>query len=215
MEPNKSYFTPLLLFSIIPITYYAWISKQEKQEKQEGKESLRVSTFDGVENGKIRPPFPPVIRNMLSSCRLAYLSTVQENSSHLSLMRFTYINDKDDGEVIIMTTRRETKKFNMLKKQNGVALLIHDFPQFGEHVGTISEEEVTHGVHSITLNGKCAILEGKDEKAEIYRAKHLQHNPDYPQFIVGPDISVLCITITSARICNIDDKVTKWNVKDC
>lgn len=207
-EPNKNNLVPLLLFSIIPIAYYGL--SRGKQEKKASR-----ATFDGVVDGKIRPPFPPVIRKMLSSCRLAYLSTVEEYSSHLSLMRFTYINDKDDGEVIIMTTRRETKKFNMLRKQNGVAMLIHDFPQFGENEGSTDEgEDGQQGVFSITLNGECVILEDTNEKAEAYRAKHLQHNPDYPQFIVGPDIGVLCITITSARICNIDDKVTKWDARD-
>merc|ERR1739844_818709 len=85
--------------------------------------------------------------------------------------------------------------------------------------GTKSEiegggEDRQEGVHSITLNGICTILEDEKEKTEMYRAKHLQHNPDYPQFIVGSDISVLSIIITSARICNINDKVTKWSVKE-
>jgi len=136
-ESSKNNLSALLLFSVIPIVYCIQQSTTGRKSllSRESKTSKRESLslhFPGIysNHGKIRPPFPPVIREMLSSCRLAYLSTVQENSSHLSLMRFTYINDDDDGEVIIMTTRRETKKFNMLKEQNGVALLIHDFSQF-------------------------------------------------------------------------------------
>ena len=75
------------------------------------------------------------------------------------------------------------------------------------------EEVGKKGVYSITLNGRCVILQD-EERAEMYRAKHLEHNPDYPQFIVGEDISVLCVNITSARICNINDQVTKWSAKD-
>jgi hypothetical protein len=48
-------------------------------------------------------------------------------------------------------------------------------------------------------------------KAEHYRSAHLKHNPDYPQFIVGDDIAILCIHVTSARICNVYDQVTKWD----
>jgi len=49
------------------------------------------------------------------------------------------------------------------------------------------------------------------ERSARYRAAHLKHNPDYPQFIVGDDIAMLCVNATSARICNIDDQVTKWD----
>jgi general stress protein 26 len=231
-DNNNLTTTTLLLFATIPLVYFVKYNYSIEKKLPSSSsvvleatnttttKSLSSSINDGGQH--IRPPFPPIIRQMLSSCRLAYLSTVEEDSSHLSLMRFTYINDATDGEVIIMTTRRKTKKFNMLQKQNGVALLIHDFPQFkkmtegeedkeGEVVGDGNGDG--DGVHSITLNGQCVILQD-GERAEMYRAKHLEHNPDYPQFIVGEDISVLCVNITSARICNINDQVTRWSVKD-
>ena len=203
-DPNRFKINTLLFFTAIPIIFHFYNvrSKQKKDDKGSSSKST-------VSSGQvIRPPFPPVIRNMLSSCQLAYLSTVEGDSSHLSLMRFTYMNDKDDGEVVVMTTRKNTKKFTMLEKQNGVALLIHDFPQFEKE-----ETKGMGGVHSITLNGRCTILKDGD-KADVYRAKHLEHNPDYPQFIIGPDIVVLCVKVTSARICNVNDEVTKWSVED-
>ncbi len=202
MLPQKSNLTNLLLFISFPVLSYAYNLRAKKRKKFE--EPHKWSSV-------IRPPFPPVIREMLSSCRLAYLSTVEGNSSHLSLMRFTYCVDKDDGEVVIMTTNKNTKKFNILQKQNGVALLVHDFPQFDSEGA--ARAEARKGIYSITLNGQCQIVED-GEKAEIYRKKHLEHNPDYPQFIVGSDIMVLCIFITSASICNINDEVTKWSIND-
>ena len=48
--------------------------------------------------------------------------------------------------------------------------------------------------------------------AEKYRTAHLKNNPDYPQFIVGKDIAILRVDVVSARICNINDEVIKWNV---
>lgn len=182
------------MFSI-PILYHLLkpklLSKSEKIDKKQ-----KLANF-------YRTPFPPAIREMLSKSRLAYMSTVDGDSSHLSLMRFTYLNDETDGEVVILSTQRATKKYDMLTKQNGVALLIHDFPQFGEE---------KDGVHSITLNGQCSILED-GEKSEMYRAAHLKHNPDYPQFIVGEDIAMLCIFVSSARICNINDHVERWSAE--
>jgi len=108
-----------------------------------------------------------------------------------------------------MSTRRNTKKFEMLRKQGGVALLIHDFPQ------SVAEgsDDGTDGVHSITLNGVCTIVEDT-ERSERYRAAHLKHNPDYPQFIVGDDIAMLCVDVSTARICNVNDEVTRWDVAD-
>ncbi|KAL7528804.1 hypothetical protein ACHAXR_002646, partial [Thalassiosira sp. AJA248-18] len=76
----------------------------------------------------LRPPLPEIVRRVLSRCRFAYLSTVDVDSvsSHLSLMRFTYLPEE---EGIIMSTNVKTKKYDMLEKQSGVALLIHDFAE--------------------------------------------------------------------------------------
>jgi hypothetical protein len=52
------------------------------------------------------------------------------------------------------------------------------------------------------------------DNEERYRAAHLKHNPNYPQFIVGDDIAILCIHVHEARICNIDDQVVKWALGD-
>jgi hypothetical protein len=164
----------------------------------------------------IKPPFPQTLRDMLSKCRLAYLSTVytMAKSSHLSLMRFTYVHDPEDGEVIIMSTNKNTKKFEMLRQQRGVALLVHDFDKAQSDSdgssNSYSNNNSPPSTRSITLNGNCRILSGPDE--DRYRKAHLAHNPDYPQFIVGEDIAVLCIDVTSARICDLNDKVVHWNV---
>lgn len=158
-------------------------------------------TISHVTAGSIRPPLPSIIQKLLFDCRLTYLATVdvEENSSHLSLMRFTYLKDE---EVIILSTNKRTKKFDILNKLKSVALLVHDFgEQDGNTVG-----------YSLTLNGECHIETG--DEAERYRAAHLKHNPDYPQFIVGEDIAILSIKVKSARLCNIHDQVEHWSVHD-
>ncbi len=184
--------------------YYYFTFKQQNMDRSESYSQLPGNSSSS--SALIKPPFPQTLRDMLSKCRLAYLSTVhsKEKSSHLSLMRFTYLHDETDGEIIIMSTNRNTKKFEMLRQQKGVALLVHDFDK-AQSDGAASES-----TRSITLNGNCRILSGADE--ERYRKEHLAHNPDYPQFIVGEDISVLCIDVVSARICDLNDKVVHWNV---
>lgn len=177
----------------------------------ENKDSSLSSIIASGGSIKLKPPFPKAIRDMLSKCRLAYLSTVDTDvaSSHLSLMRFTYVHDPDDGEVVIMSTNTKTKKFEMLQKQKGVAMLVHDFPPQQQGVADHGDD----GMYSITLNGECRVVT-EVTKEDQYRKAHLHHNPDYPQFIVGKDIAILCVDVTSARICNINDEVIKWDVAD-
>jgi general stress protein 26 len=198
--------TTLAVGTLSSLGWYYYFTTRAKQQHASSlslPDPRRLSNFSSQ---KFKPPFPQKIRDMLSKCRLAYLSTVDTeiSTSHLSLMRFTYLHDEEDGEVVIMSTNKNTKKFDMLQRQNGVALLVHDFVA----------DDGGGGMYSITLNGHCRILPNGSDSAERYRQAHLQHNPDYPQFIVGEEIVVLCVDVTSARICDIQDQVTKWNVQD-
>lgn len=208
--------TTLVVGTLSSIGWYFYFTKQATSDADGGgigSPSLENAPTAVNDNNKsvIKPPFPQTLRDMLSKCRLAYLSTVdmQAISSHLSLMRFTYLHDEEDGEVVIMSTNKDTKKFQMLKQQNGVSLLVHDFDKAQSDGSGNKEPQETR---SITLNGNCRILSGSDE--EKYRKKHLEHNPDYPQFIVGEDIAVLCINVASARICDLNDKVVHWSVRN-
>jgi len=196
-----------VLFISIPVVYYCGQRLRKiRRKREEANTSLSKMARSGSQ--LLKPPFPELVREMLSKCRLAYLSTVDNEmgSSHLSLMRFTYLNDEHAGEIVIMSTNRRTKKFDMLRRQKGVALLVHDFGLQD------NRSNPNAGLYSITLNGSCRIIEDTTT-AEYYRSKHLAHNPDYPQFIVGDDIAMLCIDVTSARICDINDQVTKWEVE--
>ena len=205
------------------------VNSNKAREEEDRRTNRRRSTLSNIDDSNtntntntinrsslIKPPFPQTLRSMLSKCRLAYLSTIdtKATSSHLSLMRFTYLHDAEDGEIVIMSTNKNTKKFDMLKQQNGVALLVHDFDDIDIDIqqdnGDETNNETNNKTRSITLNGDCCILDGEDEVK--YRKAHLKHNPDYPQFIVGDDIAVLCVHVTSARICDLNDKVIHWNI---
>jgi isopenicillin N synthase-like dioxygenase len=195
--------TTLAVGTVSSLGWYFYFTSKEQRDRCMSQPQQHIRSYQNY-----KPPFPPRIRNMLSKCSLAYLSTIDADlsSSHLSLMRFTYLHDPEDGEVVIMSTNRKTKKFDMLQQQKGVALLVHDF------VNSDQNEDGDDATYSITLNGTCRILPFGEKKTEHYRQAHLQHNPDYPQFIVGDDIEILCIDVTSARICDIQDCVVKWDV---
>mmetsp|Transcript_37302 Transcript_37302/g.67090 ORF Transcript_37302/g.67090 Transcript_37302/m.67090 type:complete len:224 (+) Transcript_37302:118-789(+) len=212
---NAAITLALFLGPIIYLTRKQKRLAKERQHYKEEREAERafLSALVKDKNAQpLRPPLPEIVRRVLSRCRLSYLSTVDvdSNSSHLSMMRFTYLPDE---ETIVMSTNVKTKKYDMLEKQSGVALLIHDFSKVSSPhtAGEDASAPRLTGEYSITLNGTCSVV--KDVVlAEKYRAAHLKNNPDYPQFIVGTDIAMLRVDVAMARICNINDEVVKWNV---
>uniref|UniRef100_A0A7S1U2J8 Pyridoxamine 5'-phosphate oxidase N-terminal domain-containing protein n=1 Tax=Phaeomonas parva TaxID=124430 RepID=A0A7S1U2J8_9STRA len=157
----------------------------------------------------VKPPLPAEVVGLLRSTSLCHLSTQgNDGGPHLSLMRFTYVQAE---EKILISTRRNTAKFEYLSQNPSVALLVHDFPHLGAGGGEaeVDAEEAEGRTYSITLNGQAHVEDG--DVAECYRALHLAENPEYEQFIVGQDIAIVSVTVDTARICNIDDKVKYWD----
>jgi hypothetical protein len=91
----------------------------------------------------------------------------------------------------------------MLCANPSVAILVHDFPQLASSSGTGPR------TCSITIKGEAEICTGDDE--EKFRGLHLKKNPDYEQFIVGPNIAVLAVRIVSARMVDNSDRVKHWS----
>ena len=86
--------------------------------------------------------------------RLCFLATQNDGEPHLSLMNFTYYQEE---EIIILCTRRNTKKFTQILNNPKVAVLIHDFP----HLNLEDDANAVAACHgkswSITLNGFCEV----------------------------------------------------------
>ncbi|CAB1106433.1 unnamed protein product [Ectocarpus sp. CCAP 1310/34] len=154
------------------------------------------------------PPLPDDVVRLLQASRLCFLSTFSDDHPHLSLMNFTYHHA---DEVIILSTRRDTKKYQLVRTGRNVALLVHEFPDAGGSSGGGGGGGSCSKV-TITLNGTATIQEG--EQAEQYRDLHVRKNPDSKTFIVGPNIAIITVRVRSARICNVRDEVTVWNVAD-
>ena len=122
------------------IRYYQAI----KNEKQ----TFKPSSF----NRDLIPPLPEDVVKLLQASRLCFLATSDGLNPHLSLMNFTYYREQ---ELIILCTKRNTKKFQQIMTSNNVAILIHDFPHLQCH-----HENSDHGrSFSITLNGNVTVCE--------------------------------------------------------
>ena len=80
---------------------------------------------------------------------------------------------EDGGEdVVILSTRRDTKKFAMLTANPHVAILVHDFDSRKSELAG-----ATGGKFTITLNGEAQV---ETTNAEAYRSVHAQNNPGKP-----------------------------------
>ena len=153
------------------------------------------------------PPLPLEVISVLSRASLAYLATVEDGLPHLSLMSYTHTEDPELGPVLVLTTRKDTKKFRALQTTSSVAVLIHDFDSVRRDGET--QDAIAPGSLSVTVYGETSVTNG--EVAERLRAVHLARNPKYPQFICGDNIAVIAVRPTLARMCNIQDVVTTWS----
>ena len=166
----------------------------------------KQATMLRLEDRDIYPPMPKIIVDILNASRLAFLATTQDDSPHLSLMNFTYYQQE---ESIIISTRRDTKKFKQIQENPKIALLIHDFP----HLDGSESDENCGKSFSITMNGTAQIIDADDILDAKYRQIHQENNPDYRQFIVGKCIAIIVLRIERARCCDINDKVSYWDVR--
>ena len=136
------------------------------------------------------PPLPAIVTDILSAASLCYLATSEDNIPHLSLMNYTVVDDADVGLVIVLSTRRDTKKFQAIQSNPQVALLVHDFSASG-----------TGGTASVTITGE--ITEAAGSQAAHFRAAHLARNPNMAQFIAGDHMAVLFVTPAQVRFPSV------------
>ena len=67
---------------------------------------------------------------------------------------------------------------------------------------------------SATLNGVATVLPSSqtpEDAAGFFVRKHLESNPPESRtYIDKPDVAVIKVRISSARIADVDDRVEKW-----
>ena len=168
-----------------------------------------------TESVNFSPPLPRIVLDVLSRSRFCYLATSEENSPHLCLMCYTFIQNQELGTgSFIMSTKRATKKFAALVANSRVAVLVHDFHSAAKTSAEDSSDSSaptihqTSGTYSVTVYGECEVLIG--DEAESVRVLHAQRNPAYRQFILGDDVSMIRVKPETARICDINDNVQTW-----
>lgn len=71
---------------------------------------------------------PQHVINLLKSTKYVHLATCKDNIPHVSLMNYTFLQNKEDTEdIIIITTPKCTTKYDYMKHNPNVSLLVHDW----------------------------------------------------------------------------------------
>lgn len=148
--------------------------------------TVSAEALGGLLGSDYQPPLPQPVADALGRSRLCFLATAGASlEPHLSLMRFTYTQGLDPAEpaseVLVISTQRKTKKFEILTENEKIALLVHDFQTHSDAANEDYAPVDNRPRYSITLNGTVRVEEG--ELAEKYRAVHLSRNAAYKQFI--------------------------------
>ena len=186
-----------------PLTPYNWSGPRDQ--------ARRAGPLTPYLDRDYVPPLPQPVADVLNVACLCFLATSDASSPHLSLMRFTYTKSLTEagGEVLVISTRRDTKKYAMLLVNSQVALLVHDFSSASAEDDANYSTRQGKARYTITLNG--TVQEAHGDVAERYRAVHLQNNISYRQFIEGSDIAIILVTLTSARVCDVNDSVRVYS----
>ena len=134
-------------------------------------------------------------------------------------MKFTYA---PCSNVIIMTTRRDTRKFRNLLANPRAAVLLHDYPEPVFTTGDVEadtdaliSQSVGH-VSALTLYGKARLPRTK-EADEYYRKIHMNnpHCKGYFQFILPrEEFAVVLLDVHFSKMCDINDKVVNFQYED-
>ncbi|OLL26685.1 Pyridoxamine 5'-phosphate oxidase [Neolecta irregularis DAH-3] len=169
------------------------------------------------------PQLPPEVVSCLKHSRYLHLGTCHNDYPHISLMNFTYVpkgSQYEEHDCIILTCRRNTKKFINITANPRVSLLVHDWVSPRSQTNTtpsasalsfflqnLNQAELSS--ISATLNGTAWPLEAAE--AAYYKELHLQANPpEARRYVDCPDMVVVKVRITSARIVDTEDHVEKW-----
>jgi len=156
------------------------------------------------------PPFPDEVQKLLLSSTLCYFGvTLEDGTNHQSLMIFTYMPEE---RRLLLSTRRDTTKFEALSQMKRVALLVHDLG-----ASDVAASRLPKKTLSLTLKGEVTILSDleADSGGESFRSRHLErHGSEYQQFIVGENVSMLSVSIESVQICDSNDLVQHWTATE-
>ncbi len=171
-------------------------------------------------------PLPQRVSELLKASKFLHLATCSNDVPHVSLMNFTFIEPsqqdcallQSNKNMLLVTTPKDTKKFQNLQKNDKVSILIHDWVTSASPAGgdvlkllqSINQTEV--GDLSITLDGRAVkyLLDNKSEEYTFFKDLHLKKNPDAKAFVEGDNVALILIQIEESKVSDSHNNVENF-----
>ncbi|CUM64646.1 uncharacterized protein PRCAT00002255001 [Priceomyces carsonii] len=174
---------------------------------------------------------PDSVTSLLKSTRFVHLATCQNNIPHVTLMNYTYYNKPSEGQsYIIITTPRDTIKYENILANPNVSLLVHDWisakasdnngetenkrrNSLYELLTNLNRTEISRV--SVMLTGKAKIIEDTDsDEYKFYKSLHLNNtliDDNQAKNYISNDNNVLVLVkIERCKVTDTDDNVQEF-----
>lgn len=140
------------------------------------------------------------IENVLTSQRLAVLSTVRDGQPYSSLMAYVHTPDL---KTLVVATGTATRKFFNLKHESRVSLLVDT---------SRNCEADFHSAESLTIIGSASLV-GTDQ-AEDLRKLYLERHPYLLDFLSSPATVLIKIVVRHYLLVNRFQNVMEYHPGD-
>ena len=140
------------------------------------------------------------ISSLLSSQKLAVLSTQRDGQPYLSLMAFAYSFDLKD---IVVATAISTRKHQNLVQESRVSLLIDN---------RSNSENDFHGAVALTVLGKAEQI--NDTERRGYEELYLNRHPYLEKFLCSSSTAFFKVMVHNYLLVSHFQKVKEYRVRD-
>lgn len=139
------------------------------------------------------------IHALLSSQRLAVLSTQRDGQPYSSLMAFAFTADLKN---IVIATGRSTRKHQNIVQECRVSLLVD--------TRSNSEDDFSAAT-ALTVLGKAQRIE--DAERPAYEKLYLSRHPSLESFIVSPSTALLRIMVSDYLLVSRFQSVMEYHIQ--
>lgn len=176
---------------------------------------------------RILEMLPETAVKLLKRTRFLHLATSYQDCPHVTLMNYTYYQE-GDKEFIIITTQKDSTKYENISHNNKVSMLVHDWTSSKSEEDTSAEPKRRNSLFelitnlnktemssiSIMINGSAQIIDKQDAKYNFYKSLHLnndtieQHQID--SYVKDDSNELILIQVTGCKISDTDNNVEQY-----
>ncbi|KAK6197427.1 uncharacterized protein RJT21DRAFT_123246 [Scheffersomyces amazonensis] len=172
---------------------------------------------------------PESVTSLLKTTRFIHLATSFKDVPHVSLMNYTYYHT-ENNDYIIISTPKDTTKYNNILQNPNVSILIHDWISVkngsteAESVSTkrrnslyellanLNKNEISRV--SVMLDGKANVIDETNESYDFYKSLHLNNSKideiQSKNYIESNDNAIILITIKACKVTDTENNIAEY-----